>query len=323
MSSKLHDSPRHRRPGRGGTKFLAAGALGSAAVVGGTVAALAGHTGSAPVPAKAAAIPARAAAIPARAAAIPATLTGDVLTLVPADPVVGPYVSYQPPASNGLAGVPYRLGPGSTIVSEDGQQAYTVQSDGSVQYSDTDGNVGSVSNGSLQLPGGGLITFPGQQESDPGTGYPFSGLVQKASLTSGDQGQDLTPQQQQIDQAFGAVPPSATQSQQESSSAAPSMVSQTDPTQATTPGAGQQSANQQATSQQATSQQATSQRGLSQPGTSGSGGAANAGQGTSTAAGNSSTIGNTSAGFTSTTGFTSGGFTSTPGSVTTSGTFSS
>ena len=239
-------------------------------------------------------------------------MTGDVLTHVPADPVVGPYVTYQPPASNGLAGVPYRLGPGSTIVSEDGQQAYTVQSDGSVQYSDTDGNVGSVSNGALQLPGGGLITFPGQQESDPGTGYPFSGLVQKASLTSGDQGQDLTPQQQ-IDQAFGAFPPSATQSQQESGSAAPSMVSQTDPTQATTPGVGQQSANQQATSQQ----------GLSQPGTSTGGGAANAGQGTSTAAGNSSTIGNTSAGFTSTAGFTSGGFTSTPGSVTTSGTFSS
>jgi hypothetical protein len=319
MSSKLHDNPRHRRPGRGGAKFLAAGALGSAAVAGGAVAALAGHPGNAPVPA-------RAAAIPARAAAIPAALTGDVLTHVPADPVVGPYVSYQPPASNGRAGIPYRLGPGSTIVSEDGQQAYTVQSDGSVQYSDTDGNVGSVSNGALQLPGGGLITFPGQQESDPGTGYPFAGLVQKASLTSGDQGQDLIPQQQ-IDQAFGAFPPSATQSQQESGSAASPMVSQTDPTQATTPGVGQQSANQQATSQQATSQRATSQQGLSQPGTSASGGAASAGQGTSTAAGNSSTIGNTSAGsnttgFTSG-GFTSGGFTSTPGSVTTSGTFSS
>jgi hypothetical protein len=127
---------------------------------------------------------------------------------------------------------------------------------------------------------------------------------------SATQGQDLTPQQQ-IDQAFSAFPPSATQGQQESGSTAPAMVSPTDPTQATTPGADPQGTSQQGTSQQGTSQLATS------------GGAASAGQGTSTAAGNSSTIGNTSAGPTSTTGFTSGGFTSTPGSGTTSGTFSS
>jgi hypothetical protein len=168
---------------RNRVRLLVAGTIGSAALMAGAAAA---HTGSAPVA--------------SQATVQHATLTADVTQAASG---AQPVITYQQPMFFGLFSTSRQLYPGDVLTFSDNSKI-TVLPDYTIQYTDADGNVGTLTHGGvLQTPDGGTIyaapplPAPGQPVSDPASpdDTPSAPSTQTAvndnSGTSGDSGDPL------------------------------------------------------------------------------------------------------------------------------------